>query len=156
MRVNILATMSRLSLAVVLLLALQLGAFAKDTLKGHPNLDKAKTALADADKWITEAQKANEWDEGGHAAKAKDAIATAKLELDKAASAKKCEGKKPIACPGGGAVSCEDGTWKCPPLPTRKLCDDTKKPAACPGGGAVDCVDGQWKCHALPQKNSPF
>jgi hypothetical protein len=25
--------------------------------------------------------------------------------------------KKPAACPGGGAVSCTDGQWACPPLP---------------------------------------
>ncbi|HEY1817080.1 MAG TPA: hypothetical protein VGG74_32255 [Kofleriaceae bacterium] len=68
---------------------LPLGAFAKDAvLKGHPNLQKARTSLNDADHWISESQKANEkvWtDEAGHGQKAKAAIATAKSELDAAA-----------------------------------------------------------------------
>jgi hypothetical protein len=68
---------------------LPLGAFAKDAmLKGHPNLQKARASLSDADHWISESQKANEkvWgDEGGHGQKAKAAIATAKSELDMAA-----------------------------------------------------------------------
>jgi hypothetical protein len=68
---------------------LPLGAFAKDAmLKGHPNLQKARASLNDADHWISESQKANEkvWgDEGNHGQKAKAAIATAKSELDMAA-----------------------------------------------------------------------
>jgi len=68
---------------------LPLGAFAKDAmLKGHPNLQKARTSLNDAQKYIEASQKANEkvWtDEGGHGQKAKEAIETAKSELDKAA-----------------------------------------------------------------------
>lgn len=77
--------------AVILtaVIALPLGAFAKDVvLKGHPNLEKARAALNEADKFITASQKANEkvWaDEGGHGKKAKEAIATAKQELDLAA-----------------------------------------------------------------------
>jgi hypothetical protein len=70
-------------------IALPLGAFAKDAmLKGHPNLEKARAALNDADRWISASQKANErvWgDEGGHGKRAKEAIATAKQELDLAA-----------------------------------------------------------------------
>ena len=66
-------------------IAFPLGVYAKDALKGHPNLEKARTSLNDADKWITASQKANEFDEGGHAAKAKDAISLAKDELKQAA-----------------------------------------------------------------------
>jgi hypothetical protein len=70
-------------------IALPLGAFAKDVvLKGHPNLQKARAALTEADKYITASQKANEhvWgDEGGHGKRAKEAIATAKQEIDLAA-----------------------------------------------------------------------
>jgi hypothetical protein len=82
--------MSKLRIAVITAaIALPLGAFAKDAmLKGHPNLEKARAALNDADKYITASQKANEhvWgDEGGHGKKAKEAIATAKQELDMAA-----------------------------------------------------------------------
>ena len=69
--------------------ALPLIALAKDpVLAGHPNLEKARAALNDADKWIAESQKANEhvWgDEGGHGKRAKEAISTAKHELDLAA-----------------------------------------------------------------------
>ena len=66
---------------------------------------------------------------------------------------KKCDAaKKPAACPGGGAVNCVDGEWKCHELPTAKTCDAAKKPAACPGGGASNCVDGEWKCNPLPKK----
>jgi hypothetical protein len=82
--------MSKFStIALTAVVCLPLGAFAKDVmLKGHPNLQKARTSLADADKWISASQKANEgvWgDEGGHGQKAKAAIATAKSELDLAA-----------------------------------------------------------------------
>jgi hypothetical protein len=82
--------MSKLRIAVLTaIVALPLGALAKDVvLKGHPNLEKARAALNDADKYITASQKANEkvWgDEGGHGKKAKEAITTAKSELDLAA-----------------------------------------------------------------------
>jgi hypothetical protein len=74
---------------ITAVIALPLGALAKDAaLKGHPNLEKARASLNDADKWITASQKANEgvWgDEGGHGKRAKEAIATAKQELDLAA-----------------------------------------------------------------------
>ena len=70
-------------------IALPIVAFAKDAaLKGHPNLEKARASLNDADKFITASQTANEgvWkDEGGHGKKAKEAIETAKHELDLAA-----------------------------------------------------------------------
>ena len=74
---------------ITAVIALPLGALAKDAvLKGHPNLEKARASLNDADKWITASQKANEgiWgDEGSHGKRAKEAIATAKQELDLAA-----------------------------------------------------------------------
>ncbi len=70
---------------IVALVALPLGVFAGSAMKGHPHLDAAHTALNTADTKISEAQKANEFDLGGHAAKAKDAIALAKEELRLAA-----------------------------------------------------------------------
>jgi hypothetical protein len=82
--------MSKLRIAIITAaIALPLGALAKDVvLKGHPNLEKARAALNEAERHITASQKANErvWgDEGGHGKKAKEAIATAKQELDLAA-----------------------------------------------------------------------
>ena len=82
--------MSKLRIAVLTAaIALPLGAFAKDAmLKGHPNLEKARASLNDAERFITASQKANErvWgDEGGHGKKAKEAIQAAKQELDLAA-----------------------------------------------------------------------
>lgn len=82
--------MSRLRIAIITAaIALPLGAFAKDAmLKGHPNLEKARASLNDAERYITASQKANEgvWkEEGGHGKKAKEAIETAKQELDLAA-----------------------------------------------------------------------
>jgi hypothetical protein len=82
--------MSRLrTIVITAVIALPLGAFAKDAvLKGHPNLAKARASLNDADRFITASQKANEhvWgDEGSHGKRAKEAIATAKQELDLAA-----------------------------------------------------------------------
>ncbi|HEX7837744.1 MAG TPA: hypothetical protein VF469_09790 [Kofleriaceae bacterium] len=77
------------TILITAVIALPLGALAKDAvLKGHPNLEKARASLNDADKWITASQKANEgvWgDEGGHGKRAKEAIATAKQEIDLAA-----------------------------------------------------------------------
>ena len=82
--------MSKLRIAVLTAaIALPLGAFAKDAvLRGHPNLEKARASLNEAERHITASQKANErvWgDEGGHGKKAKEAIETAKQELDLAA-----------------------------------------------------------------------
>ena len=54
-------------------------------MKGHPNLEAAQKALDTALDKITASQKANEWDEGGHAKKAKEAIELAKGELVEAA-----------------------------------------------------------------------
>lgn len=75
------------AIALTAAICLPLGAFAKDKLAGHPNLEKARASLDEADKFITESQKANEWggDEGGHGKKAKEAISLAKDELRQAA-----------------------------------------------------------------------
>lgn len=81
--------MSKLrTILITAAIALPAGALAGGALKGHPNLEKARAALNDADRWITASQKANEgvWaDEGGHGKRAKEAIASAKQELDLAA-----------------------------------------------------------------------
>jgi hypothetical protein len=82
--------MSKFSTVIITAaICLPLGAFAKDAmLKGHPNLQKARAALNDADKYISASQAANEaiWkDEGGHGQKAKEAITNAKTQLDAAA-----------------------------------------------------------------------
>ncbi|HEX3765638.1 MAG TPA: hypothetical protein VHW23_43380 [Kofleriaceae bacterium] len=81
--------MSKLRIAVLTaIIALPLGAFAGGALRGHPNLEKARASLNDAERFIAASQKANEhvWsDEGGHGRKAKEAIDTAKQELDLAA-----------------------------------------------------------------------
>jgi hypothetical protein len=85
------------TIAITALICVPLGAFAKDVmLKGHPNLQKARASLADADKYIEASQSANEavWkDEGNHGQRAKEAIATAKKELDLAAEWVNSHGK---------------------------------------------------------------
>ena len=53
----------------------------------HPNLAAAQKSLAVAFDKIVAAQKANEWDMGGHAQKAKDLIDQASQELKLAAEA---------------------------------------------------------------------
>ena len=76
------------TIALTALLAFSGGVLVAGPLKGHPNLEKARAALNDADKYITKSQEANEgvWkDEGGHARKAKELIGQAKEELEKGA-----------------------------------------------------------------------
>jgi hypothetical protein len=78
--------MTKLRVALITaLVALPLGVWAGGAMKGHPNLEAARTALNTADAKILKAQEAHEFDLGGHAAKAKDAIALAKDELRQAA-----------------------------------------------------------------------
>jgi len=78
--------MSKLSTVIVTaLVALPLGVFAGGALKGHPNMQAANKALGVAWVKISAAQTANEFDLGGHAAKAKDAIKLAQDELKLAA-----------------------------------------------------------------------
>lgn len=70
------------------IVALPLGAVAGGALRGHPNLEKARAALNDADRYIAASQRANEgvWkDEGGHGQRAKELIGQAKEEIEKAA-----------------------------------------------------------------------
>ena len=55
--------------------------------KKHPNLHAAQKFLEQADQKITAAQKANEYDMEGHAAKAKELIEQASSELKLAAEA---------------------------------------------------------------------
>ena len=62
--------------------ALAAGPFAK-----HPNLEAAHKLLQDATMKLTEAQKANEYDMAGHAAKAKQLINEAQTEIMEAAKA---------------------------------------------------------------------
>lgn len=76
------------AIAITAAICIPLGAFGKDALRGHPNLEKARASLNDADQWIAASQKANEWSpgtEGGHGQKAKEAISLAKDELKLAA-----------------------------------------------------------------------
>jgi len=81
--------MSKLkTILITAAVAFPIGILAAGPLKGHPNLEKARAALNDADKYITKSQAANEgvWkDEGGHAKKAKELIQQAKEELEKGA-----------------------------------------------------------------------
>ena len=53
--------------------------------KHHPNLAAAQRLTAQAYEKIIAAQKANEWDLGGHAQKAKDLLDQANQELKQAA-----------------------------------------------------------------------
>jgi hypothetical protein len=53
----------------------------------HPNLSAAQLDLTHAFNKIVAAQKANEWDLGGHAQKAKDLVDQANKELKQAAEA---------------------------------------------------------------------
>ena len=74
---------------VALALAAPLGlAFAqsKTSLKSHPNLFAAQKLAAQAYDKLTAAQKANEYDLGGHAAKAKDLLEKVNEEIKAAAA----------------------------------------------------------------------
>jgi hypothetical protein len=81
--------MSKLRIVVLTaLLAAPAGFLAAQPLRGHPNLQKARAALNNAEMWISASQEANEpvWkDEGGHGQKAKALIQQAKAQLDDAA-----------------------------------------------------------------------
>ena len=60
-------------------------AVAKGEMKGHPNLSAAQALIKDAYGKIQAAQKANEYDMGGHAKKAEEALKTAVDEIHLAA-----------------------------------------------------------------------
>ena len=53
----------------------------------HPNLRAAQDLINQAFDRISDAQRANEWDMGGHAAKAKDLLIQAKEQVRLAAEA---------------------------------------------------------------------
>lgn len=73
------------TIVITAAIAFPVGMLAAGPMKGHPNLQAADKALTTAWEKITAAQKANEFDLDGHAAKAKDAIKTAMDELKLAA-----------------------------------------------------------------------
>ena len=73
------------TLVLAAAVAAPLGFAVAGPMKGHPNLEAAQKALDTALEKITASQKANEFDEGGHAKKAKDAIQLAHDELVEAA-----------------------------------------------------------------------
>ena len=73
---------------ITAIIALPLGAVAGGALRGHPNLERARNALNDADRYIEASQHANEgvWkEEGGHGQRAKELIGQAKEQLNQAA-----------------------------------------------------------------------
>jgi hypothetical protein len=61
--------------------------------KRHPNLAAAQRLSTQAYEKITAAQKANEWDMQGHAAKAKELLDQVNNELKEAAEAAKKDSK---------------------------------------------------------------
>ena len=63
------------------------GAWAAGAFAKHPNLGAAHKHLAEAAEKVTAAQKANEFDMEGHAAKAKELLEQAAAELKQAAEA---------------------------------------------------------------------
>jgi hypothetical protein len=80
--------MSKMKLIMITaVLAFGGGILAAGPLRGHPNLEAARNDLNGAWEHITRAQQANEYDMGGHAAKAKDLIGNAKEEVRMAAEA---------------------------------------------------------------------
>ena len=86
--------MKKLIAIVVVASALVTGslALAKETAQNvsknkHPNLAAAQKDIAAADAKIDAAQKANEFDMEGHAAKAKELLAQAAAEVKQAAEA---------------------------------------------------------------------
>jgi hypothetical protein len=89
--------MSKLrTIALTAVIVFPLGVLADPFLKGHPNMQKARQALDQADHWIGESQKANErvWgDEGGHGRRAHELIGQAKHEMDLAAEWVNSHGK---------------------------------------------------------------
>ena len=80
--------MNRFVLGVCAALALASGsALAKGPLAGHPNLKAAHMQIKQAIEKVSAAQKANEFDMEGHAAKAKDLLEQAEKEIGQAAQA---------------------------------------------------------------------
>ena len=73
------------TIVITAAVAFPIGYLAAGPMKGHPNMQAAQKALNTAWDKISAAQKANEFDMDGHAAKAKDAIKLASDELKLAA-----------------------------------------------------------------------
>jgi hypothetical protein len=87
--------MKKLTIGICSALALATaGAFAKGALQGHPNLMAAHNHVKEAFEKISAAQKANEFDMDGHAAKAKDLLEQAEKEITLAAEAASANAKK--------------------------------------------------------------
>ena len=78
-------TRSRFLLGSVLCLASFAGGVLIAQGPRHPNLRAAQDLIDQAFDRITAAQQANEWDMGGHAAKAKDLLIQAKEQIRLAA-----------------------------------------------------------------------
>jgi hypothetical protein len=72
---------------ITALVAFTGGILTAGPMRGHPNLEAARNDLNGAWDHITRAQQNNEYDMGGHAAKAKDLISNAKEEVRMAAEA---------------------------------------------------------------------
>ena len=79
--------MKRLVVIAGAALALSSGALLAKGTAGHPNLKAAHEAVKQAINKITAAQKANEYDMEGHAAKAKDLLEQAEKEIAQAGTA---------------------------------------------------------------------
>jgi hypothetical protein len=62
-------------------------AIAKGEMHGHPNLQAAEALIKDAYIKVQAAQKANEYDMGGHAKKAEESLKVAADEIHMAAAA---------------------------------------------------------------------
>jgi hypothetical protein len=88
----------KLTLSSAALLLITSAAFAnppvEDIGKRHPNLAAAQRLSRDAWVRVTAAQKANEWDMDGHAAKAKELLDKVNEELKMAAEAANKDHKK--------------------------------------------------------------
>jgi hypothetical protein len=79
--------MNRFVLGICAALALASGSALAGPLAGHPNLKAARMHINQAMQKIGAAQKANEFDMGGHAAKAKELLEQAENEIRQAAEA---------------------------------------------------------------------
>ena len=87
--------MKKLILAAALTGLLVTGvAIAKPTKPKHPNLAAAHNLILQAIKRVDAAQKANEFDLGGHGAKAKELLDQAEVVLKQAAEAANAEAAK--------------------------------------------------------------
>jgi hypothetical protein len=86
-----------LALAAVTLLAISSGAFAQpvDNVNPvrHPNLAAAQRLSTQAFQKLTASQQANEFDEGGHAAKAKELLEQVNREIGAAAAFDNAHGR---------------------------------------------------------------